>query len=181
MSKVAPLSEAVRRTVQPGATLLFAFTHNRSHAAAFEVARQFRDTGSLDLAATGLLEYASILVAAGAVRRLESAFAGGTYPAPAPSQVLQRAIDASESGADPDWTNLTMTLRLMAGAFGWPFIPTHSLRGSGLWNERNRAVVADPFGGDPTPVVAALRPDVAFLHAPIADTLGNTIVHGPDA
>jgi len=26
-----------------------------------------------------------------------------------------------------------------------------------------------------------LRPDVAFLHAPIADTLGNTVVHAPDA
>lgn len=180
MTKATTLFEAVKATVFPGAMLLFAFTHNRSHAAAFEVARQFRDSNSLDLVATGLLEYASILVAAGAVRRMESAFAGGTYPAPSPSRTLQLAF-ATERDSDPDWTNLTMTLRLMAGAMGWPFVPAHSLRGSGLWRDTSRAVVADPFSGAETTVIAALNPDVAFLHAPIADSSGNTIVHAPDA
>jgi acyl CoA:acetate/3-ketoacid CoA transferase alpha subunit/acyl CoA:acetate/3-ketoacid CoA transferase beta subunit len=179
MDKLVSLQDAVAHSVAPGATLLFAFTHNRSHAAAFEVARQFRDRRCLTLAATGLLEYASILVAAGAVARLESAFAGGTYPAPAPSRVLQRQIAAGE--ADPDWTNLTMTLRLMAGAMGWPFVPTRSLAGSSLWSQRNRAQIADPFTGQETAVIAALQPDVTFLHVPVADTLGNAIVHGPDA
>lgn len=180
MSKQVTLAEAVRSAVQPGDTLLFAFTHNRSHAAAFEVARQFRDRRCLDLVATGLLEYASVLCAAGAIRRMESAFAGNTYPAPAPSRQLGEAIDGS-AGSDPHWTNLTMTLRLMAGAMGWPFIPTASLAGSDLWGGPGRATVRDPFGGEPTPVIAALRPDVAFLHVPVADTLGNAVVHGPDA
>jgi len=180
MRKIVSLHDAVARTVQRGATVLFAFTHNRSHAAAFEVARQFRDQRCLTLAATGLLEYASILVSAGAVARLESAFAGGTYPAPAPSRVLQRHIDASGDN-DPDWTNLTMTLRLMAGAMGWPFVPTMSLSGSSLWSDRSRANVADPFTGKPAAVIAALRPDVTFVHVPLADTLGNAVVHGPDA
>jgi acyl CoA:acetate/3-ketoacid CoA transferase alpha subunit/acyl CoA:acetate/3-ketoacid CoA transferase beta subunit len=180
MSKATSLSEAVKATVVPGATLLFAFTHNRSHAAAFEVARQFRDRACLNLVATGLLEYASILVAAGAIARMESAFAGGTYPAPSPSRQLQLAYAAQKDG-DPDWTNLTMTLRLMASAMGWPFIPTNSLRNSGLWRDNARAVVVDPFAGEETAVIAALRPDVTFIHAPVADTLGNAIVHAPDA
>lgn len=180
MSKQVSLAEAVQRTVEPGATVLFAFTHNRSHAAAFEVARQFRDRRCLDLVATGLLEYAAVLVAAGAVRRLESAFAGNTYPAPAPSRPLGEAIDGTP-GSDPDWTNLTMTLRLMAGAMGWPFVPTSSLAGSGLWGRPGRAEVDDPFGGGKVPVIAPLRPDVAFLHVPIADTLGNAVIHAPDA
>ena len=180
MTKVVSLHEAVARTVAPGATLLFAFTHNRSHAAAYEVARQFRDRHCLTLVATGLLEYATVLVAAGAVARLESAFAGGTYPAPAPSRQLQLQIDGDQAN-DPDWTNLTMTLRLMAGAMGWPFVPTHSLAGSGLWSERSRALVVDPFTGRPAPVLAPLQPDVSFLHVPLADTLGNAVVHGPDA
>ena len=38
MTKVTSLSDAIRATVNPGDTLVFAFTHNRSHAAAFEVA-----------------------------------------------------------------------------------------------------------------------------------------------
>jgi len=180
MSKVTSLASAVRASVSPGDTLLFAFTHNRSHAAAFEVARQFRDTASLTLVATGLLEYASILVAAGAVARLESAFAGGTYPSPSPSRQLQLAYKA-QRGGDPDWTNLTMTLRLMAGAMGWPFFPTHSLKGSDLWSDHSRATVVDPFTGKETTVIEGLRPEVTFLHAPVADTDGNTIVHGPDA
>ena len=180
MNKVSTLPDAVRATVSPGATLVFAFTHNRSHAAAFEVARQFKDRWCLNLVATGLLEYASILVAAGAIGSVESAFVGGTYPAPSPSRQLQIAYD-TQRGGDPDWTNLTMTLRLMAGAMGWPFVPTNSLRGSGLWNNHARATVVDPFSGNETTVIEALRPDVAFLHAPIADTSGNTIVHAPDA
>lgn len=180
MTKVTTLAAAVRASVHAGDTLVFAFTHNRSHAAAFEVARQFRDRHCLTLVATGLLEYASILAAAGCVARLESAFAGGTYPAPAPSRQLQNSF-ADDAGSDPDWTNLTMTLRLMAGAMGWPFVPTNSLAGSGLWREQARAMVTDPFSGRQMPVIAALRPDVAFVHVPIADTLGNAIVHGPDA
>lgn len=179
-SKQVSLEEAVRRTVSKGDTILFSFTHNRSHAAAYEVARQFRDTGALTLVATGLLEYASILVSAGAINRLESSFAGGTYPAPSPARGLQIALDQLE-GSDPDWTNLTMTLRLMAGAMGWPFIPTNSLAGSSLWNNHARAMVKDPFSGRETPVIAALNPDVAFLHVPVADTLGNAILHAPDA
>ena len=180
MSKLTSLADAVAATVEPGATLLFAFTHNRSHAAAFEVARRFRDRRCLRLVATGLLEYAAILVAAGAIAELESAFAGSTYPAPAPARVLQQAIDASPAN-DPDWTNLTMTLRLMAGAMGWPFVPVASLLGSDLWKPRARAVVDDPFTGAEVPVIAALRPDVAFLHVAVADTLGNAVVHAPDA
>lgn len=180
MGQQVSLREAVARTVEPGATVLFAFTHNRSHAAAFEVARQFRDRHCLTLVATGLLEYASILVAAGAVTRLESAFAGATYPAPAPARVLQQAI-AAQDGHDPDWTNLTMTLRLMAGAMGWPFVPTRSLAGSDLASGPGRASITDPFSGAQATVIAALEPDVAFVHVPLADTLGNAVVHGPDA
>lgn len=180
MSKLTTLSDAVRASVRAGDTLVFAFTHNRSHAAAFEVARQFRDRRCLKLVATGLLEYASILSAAGAVSHLESAFAGATYPAPAPSRELQAAY-AALPDADSDWTNLTMTQRLMAGAMGWPFVPTNSLAGSGLWREQNRAMIEDPFTGRKTPVIAALNPDVAFLHVAVADTNGNAVVHAPDA
>lgn len=180
MTKLVSLHDAVARTVSPGAMVLFAFTHNRSHAAVFEVARQFRDRRCLHLVATGLLEYASILVAAGAVALLESAFAGGTYPAPAPSRILQQEIDASCAN-DPNWTNLTMTLRLMAGAMGWPFVPTHSLAASDLWSDRGRAQLASPFSDESVTVVSALQPDVTFVHVPVADTSGNAIVHGPDA
>lgn len=180
MTKQVTISEAISSIIRPNDVLCFGFTHNRSHTAVYEVARQFKDQKNLTLVATGLLEYASILVSAGAVRRLESAFCGNTYPAPAPSKVLQNMYAEDES-SDPDWTNLTMTLRLMAGAMGWPFVPVNSLYGSGLWRDNDRTLVKNPFTGDDQPVIAAMVPDVSFLHAPIADTLGNVAVHGPDA
>ncbi len=181
MSKVLSLTEAVSRVVEPGNTLLFAFTHNRSHAAVYEVARQFKDKPELVVVATGLLEYASILCAAGAIKGLESAFAGNTYPSPSPSRVLANKLEELDH-FDPDWTNLTMTLRLQAGAMGWPFIPTASFTpAADISNGPGRKRIQNPFGENDVTVIAALNPDVAFLHVPVADTNGNAIVEGPDA
>lgn len=181
MSKQTTLAEAAARHVRPGDQLHFAFTHNRSHAAAFEVARQFRHRSCLELVATGLLDYALVLSAAGAIARFESAFAGTTYPGPAPLRALSEALTHGNGVVDPDWTNLTVTLRLMAGAMGWPFVPTTSLAGSGLARGPGRAEVTGRFGGGTTMVLAPLRPDVCFLHAALADTRGNAVVYGPDA
>jgi acyl CoA:acetate/3-ketoacid CoA transferase alpha subunit/acyl CoA:acetate/3-ketoacid CoA transferase beta subunit len=170
-------ADAVREHVEPGAAVHFSFTHNRSHALACELARQFRGRRSLQLVATGVLDYAIVLAAAGALRSSVSAFAGMTYPAAAPSPPA--AALASAAGSDPHWTNLTVTLRLMAGALGLPAIPTASLAGSGLVDGPGRAVVPDPFGDGTLTLLEPLRPDVAFLHAPVADTEGNTLVQGP--
>jgi acyl CoA:acetate/3-ketoacid CoA transferase alpha subunit len=179
MSKQVLLKEAVARAVKAGDQIIFSFSHNRAHAAAFEVARQFRDSHSLELVGTGLIEYAAVLVAAGVVRRMESSFLGNAYPSPAPARVLAEMI-GDAAGHDPHWTNLTMTQRLMAGALGWPFVPVRSLKGSDLGTGEGRALIDDPFGGGPVQVIAPLVPDVAFVHGVIADTLGNTVVYGPN-
>lgn len=179
-SKQRSLAAAVRECVKAGDTVHFVFSHNRSHAAAWEVARQFRDQQNLRLVATGLLEYASVLCAAGAVSSLESAFAGNTYPSPSPSRVLIEHFE-QDSASDPDWTNLTMTLRLMAGALGWPFVPTASLAGSDLEKGAGRVRIDNPFGEGAAMLLAPLRPDVAFVHAALADTCGNAVIYGPDA
>lgn len=178
--KQRTLEAAVRECVSTGNTIHFVFSHNRSHAAVWEVARQFRDQRSLRLVATGLLEYASALCAAGVVSELESAFAGNTYPAPSPSRVLIEHFESAEK-SDPNWTNLTMTLRLMAGALGWPFVPTTSIVGSDLEKGSGRARIKNPWSDDAVMVLSPLCPDVAFVHAAIADTEGNAVVYGPDA
>jgi acyl CoA:acetate/3-ketoacid CoA transferase beta subunit len=72
-----------------------------------------------------------------------------------------------------------MTLRLLAGALDLPAIPTRSLVGTDLAEGPNRALVDNPFGDEQMQMLAPLRPDVAFLHAPIADTDGNVRVEGP--
>lgn len=180
MSKQVTLAEAVRRTVRDGMQVHFSLTHNRAHAAVFELARQFRDKHSIDLVASGLLEYASVLVSAGAVRNTESAFAGNTFPAPGPSRVMGAFLNG-DGAHDPDWTNYTVAVRLMAGALGWPFAPTHSLIRSDLAHGPGRAIVANPFGDGEAMLVAPIVPDVAFVHASVADTRGNAFTPGPNA
>ena len=175
--KQTSIEDAIRDWVRPGMSLHFAFTHNRAHALAFEVARRYRESGALKLVGTGLLDYGIVLAAAGALSSVECAFGGMTYPAPAPSPSIQQLVAGEQS--DPNWTNLTLTLRLMAGALGIPAIPTRSLTGSDLEYGPSRALVANPFGGSDLQLVAALRPDVAFVHVPIADHEGNCRVEGP--
>lgn len=179
-SKQRSLADAVRENVRAGDTMHFVFSHNRSHAAVWEVARQFRDQNNLRLVATGLLEYATVLCAAGVVSSLESAFAGNTYPSPSPSRVLIQHFE-KDGESDPNWTNLTMTLRLMAGALGWPFVPTASLAGSDLEQGAGRMRIDNPFGNGQAMLLAPLCPDVAFVHAALADTDGNAVIYGPDA
>lgn len=178
--KQVSLAQAVSDCVKAGDTIHFVFSHNRSHAAVWEVARQFRDQCNLRLVATGLLEYATALCAAGAISSLESAFAGNTYPSPSPSRVLIQHFE-KDARSDPNWTNLTMTLRLMAGALGWPFVPSTSLTGSDLEHGAGRVRIDNPFGEGQTMLLAPLRPDVAFVHAALADTDGNAVIYGPDA
>lgn len=179
MSKLLDLAEAVRRNVTAGSTVCFGFTHNRSHAAVYEICRQFRDTRSLDVVATGLLDYATILAAAGVVRGLESAFAGNTYPAPSPSAILGQLMSLTPN--DPNFTNLAMVLRLHAGAMGWPFTPMTAMGSdSGLSVGAGRARITDPFGDGEVTLLRALCPDVTFLHVPLADTNGNAAIAGPD-
>jgi acyl CoA:acetate/3-ketoacid CoA transferase alpha subunit/acyl CoA:acetate/3-ketoacid CoA transferase beta subunit len=168
---------AVREHVEPGMCVHFAFTHNRSHVLAWELARAFRRSRSLNLVGTGLLDYAVVLAASEAVASGVSAFAGITYPAPRPSPALQRLASAEQS--DPNWTNLTITLRLMAGALGLPAIPTRSLSDTDLAHGDGRAEGINPFTGERMMLLTPLRPDVAFVHVPVADTRGNAFVQGP--
>lgn len=174
-SKVVSIEEAISDTVRSGMVLHFSFTHNRSHALAFELARQFRDTHSLRLVGSGLLEYAAVLSGAEALSGVQCAFAGSPYPLPGPSKVLQECVNGDD--ADPYWSNLTITLRLMAGAMGIPAIPTGSLYGSDLMSGAGRARVDSPFGE--LNLIEAIRPDVTFLHVPVADVAGNCVIFGP--
>jgi acyl CoA:acetate/3-ketoacid CoA transferase alpha subunit len=175
--KQVDLVDAVRSAVADGDQVHFAFTHNRAHAAAYELARFMQGRRSLRLVGTGMLDYAIVLASAGVLRETEAAFSGATYPAPSPSRSAREM--ASYPGSDPSWTNLTMTLRLMAGALDLPAIPTRSLVGTGLADGPHRASVGNPFGAGTINLLAPIRPDVAFVHVPVADTSGNALVQGP--
>lgn len=67
---------------------------------------------------------------------------------------------------------------LQAAAFGLPFMPVAGLQGSDVPKVGPFKTVRDPFSGDETFVVEAVKPDWAILHVNEADELGNARTYG---
>jgi glutaconate CoA-transferase subunit A len=70
---------------------------------------------------------------------------------------------------------------LLAGEKGLPFMPVRGIIGSDLVRYREQAdawrIISNPFADDdPIVAVRAIRPDVALVHAPLADRVGNVWV-----
>lgn len=175
--KVLPLGEAIRRGVQPGATLHFAFTHNRASAAMAELLRQFRGTSPhFTLAHMFTAGPAVALLTEGLVDHLITTLVCEPYPAPAPSRPAQRAASQARFSIE-HWSVLSYVARLEAAARGLPFLPVRSLAGTSMAQENEGRVRAHPI--DDTTEVEALAPDVSFVHAPCADRFGNTLLAPP--
>ena len=78
-----------------------------------------------------------------------------------------------------EWTNCSLTMRLMAASLGIPFIPVRFLGGTDAFKYSGAKLVSDPWTGDPTVLVPALNPDVGIIHVHQADKYGNGRIFGP--
>jgi glutaconate CoA-transferase subunit A len=115
---------------------------------------------------------ADLLIGAGCVVVLEtSAVSLGEF-GPAP-----RFTAAVKSGAIhiKDATCPALHAAFQAAEKGVPFMPLRGIIGSDLLAHRSDwRVIDNPFGtDDPIVVLPAIRPDVALIHAPMADRAGN--------
>ncbi len=115
---------------------------------------------------------ADLLIGAGCVATLEtSAVSLGEF-GPAP-----RFTAAVTSGTIKmkDATCPALHAALQAAEKGVPFMPLRGLIGSDVLKYRDDWKVIDsPFGnGDPIVLLPAIKPDVALIHAPMADRFGN--------
>lgn len=115
---------------------------------------------------------ADLLIGTGCVETLEtSAVSLGEY-GPAP-----RFTAAITSGAIKmkDATCPALHAALQASEKGIPFMPLRGLVGSDVLKYRGDWKVIDsPFANDdPIVLLPAIRPDVALIHAPMADRFGN--------
>ena len=115
---------------------------------------------------------ADLLIGAGAVAVLEtSAVSLGEF-GPAP-----RFTAAVKAGGIRvrDATCPALHAAFQAAEKGVPFMPLRGIIGSDLLAHRDDwRVVDNPFGhDDPIVLLPALRPDVALIHAPMADRAGN--------
>jgi glutaconate CoA-transferase subunit A len=120
---------------------------------------------------------ADLLIGAGCVETLEtSAVSLGEFgPAPRFSAAITSGTITMKDATCP-----ALHAALQAAEKGVPFMPLRGLIGSDVLKYRDDwKVIESPFGqdssgqADPIVLLPAIKPDVALLHAPMADRHGN--------
>ncbi|HWW43783.1 MAG TPA: CoA-transferase, partial [Acidimicrobiia bacterium] len=174
--KVVSLDEAVAH-VRPGDAVHVVTNHSRWTAAARHLVRAWwgRDPGwtlvMLSLSSLGTLFFKGRLV-----RKVVTGYSGDVFPNFTPNPWFGDAYLSGEVEVE-HWSFLTFLQRLEAAARGLPGIVTGSLEGSSMSANPGYARVESPFG--PVGLLEAYAPDVALLHAPVADAMGNVAFNAP--
>jgi glutaconate CoA-transferase subunit A len=178
MAEPISLSEAISELVSDGDSVaLEGFTHLIPFAAGHEILRQGRKDLELIRMTPDLLY--DQMIGVGAARKLVFSYGGNPGVGS-----LHRFRDAVEN----DWphpveleehSHAGMANRFAAGASDLPFAVLRGYAGTDLVEHTdNLATVVCPFTGEELAAVAALRPDVAVVHAQEADRAGNVQLWG---
>ena len=175
--KSATLADAVAEHVRAGDILHPIVGHTRWTAATREVVRQWwgRDPG-FTLVMLSLSSLGALFFRGGLVRKVITGYSGDTFPNFTPNPWFAGAYERGEVDVE-HWSFLAFSQRLEAAARGLPAIVTRSIAGSSMEANDAFALTPTPFGE--IGLLAPLVPDVALLHAPVADREGNVAVHPP--
>ncbi|MGH9059285.1 MAG: CoA transferase subunit A, partial [Acidimicrobiales bacterium] len=178
MAEILSLAEAIGRLVGDGDTVAMeGFTHLIPYAAGHEIIRQGRRDLTLVRLTPDLIY--DQLIGMGCARRLVFSWAGNPGVGS-----LHRFRDAVEHGWPApleidEHSHAGLTNRYVAGASGLPFAVLRGYAGTGLEGRSpTLRPVTCPFTGERLAAVAALRPDVAVIHAQQADPSGNVQLWG---
>lgn len=170
--KTIPLDQLVAR-IPDGAKLALPPSRSGAAIAATRalIARGVRDLHLVAIPTSGI--QADMLIGAGCVAVMEGA--GVTLDE---FGQAGRFVDAVKTAAIRllDSTCPAVLSGLQAGEKGIPFIPMRGLIGSDLLvNRPDYRVIDNPMadGGDPIVLLPAINPDIALIHAPLADRHGN--------
>jgi acyl CoA:acetate/3-ketoacid CoA transferase beta subunit/acyl CoA:acetate/3-ketoacid CoA transferase alpha subunit len=177
IDKRSTLTDAVARNVSAGDAVHCVVGHTRWTAATRELVRQWwgRDPGftlvMLSLSSLGALFFRGNLV-----NKVITGYSGDTFPNFTPNPWFAKAYERADVEVE-HWSFLAFSQRLEAAARNLPAVVTRSIAGSSMAANDGFAEVDSPFGR--LGVVAPLVPDVALLHAPLADRAGNVVLHPP--
>ena len=168
------LSELVAQ-VPDGAKLVVAKDESGVAMAATRelVRRRARNLHLVTVPVSGL--QADVLIGAGCVATIESS--GITLSEFGTGPAFTRAVKAGTIKLK-DGTCPAIYAGLQAAQKGIPFMPLRGIIGSDLLAHRDDwRVIDNPFGTDDKIVaIAAIQPDVALFHAPMADRFGNVFI-----
>ncbi len=178
-SKLMTMGEAIEHFVPDGSSVALGLALEPliPFAAGHELIRQQRR----DLTLIGPISDILFdqLIGAGCVARVVAAWVGnvseglGYNYRRAAEQGLPHPITIE------DYSNYSISLALLAGTLGVPYIPMVSLLGSDIARDHPSIRPApSPLDGSPTLLVPALRPDVAIVHVQRADEEGRAHVWG---
>jgi acyl CoA:acetate/3-ketoacid CoA transferase alpha subunit len=180
--KIVSLKEAVAKTVKPGMSLHLG-TGAYANAATREIIRQYWDKNpGFTLISSGVTTPFKIaLVCSGLVKKVITTNHSYLYPRVKPISLL---MDLHQEGRleIESWSLYALEQRLMAAAMGVGFMPTKSLVGTTLGEEKKEAfkMMENPFeAGEKIGIVKALFPDISFIHGCVADPEGNVILAPP--
>jgi len=169
--KLMDEKEAVKKYVKDGDYLAYDFSSltRGPQSLIREIIRQ-RKKNLWVLAKFTLLETV-LLAGAGCVDKIDIGFLGfGPYIA---RKVQEGAVKVY------DYSNGSVTYRLVAGAMGIPFMPARDLLGTDTMKQSGGIVIRDPFSKIPVALFPALNPDVSIIHVQEADIYGDARVYGP--
>jgi glutaconate CoA-transferase subunit A len=177
--KVLSMRDAIERYVPDGSSVALGLALEPliPFAAGHEIIRQHRR----DLTLIGPISDILFdqLIGAGCVSRVIAAWVGNV------SEGLgynyRRAVERGlpHPLAVENHSNYSVSLALLAGALGVPYIPMKSLLGSDIARDHpTMRQHASPLDGTPTLLVSALAPDVAIVHVQRADAEGRAHVWG---
>jgi glutaconate CoA-transferase subunit A len=178
MAELLSLPDAVGHLVHDGdCVAMEGFTHLIPFAAGHEIIRQGRRRLTLVRLTPDVIF--DQLIGMGCAGRL--IFSWGGNPGVGS---LHRFRDAVERGWPApleieEHSHAGLTNRYVAGASGLPFAVLRGYAGTGLVDQTATIeTVTCPFTGERLAAVAALRPDVAVIHAQQADRAGNVQIWG---
>ena len=177
MKKLTTLQEAVQSIPDGACVGLGGNTLNRAPmAAVFEMVRQqkkhlriVKTAGGMDVDALCMGGCADV-VDAGFIS-YESQYGL--------AQRYRRAVQKGLVKAN-EHACYTVISALRAASYGIPFMPVRGLKTTDLRQVNDYFQdVKDPFSGETLAAVKAIRPDVAIVHAQVADAQGNVLFEGP--
>jgi glutaconate CoA-transferase subunit A len=169
MSKIMTMKEAISRYVKSGQILfLGGMQHGEPSAAIHEIVRQKIDHLKL---ISALVTTSNLLIGEGLLDVVYTAFIMQDVKR---SYILQKAQSMGRLPIFIEYSHFGISLALMAGQMGIPFLPTRSHLGSDLFKyNAGIKVFEDPFTSEKLCAVKAIVPDVGIIHVQRCDCDGN--------
>jgi len=168
MSKVMTMKEAISRFVASGDILfLSGMQHGEPAAAIHEIVRQKIDHLTL---VSALVATANLLIGEGLVDKMVTGYAAQDTRA----YSLAKAKAMNRLPVFEECSHFGISMALMAGQMGVPFLPMKSQVGSEMPKyNKNITSMKCPFTGETIGAIRAINPDVGIIHVQRADADGN--------